>query len=447
MTGRPAAPARALGFWMCLALVMGNMIGSGVYLLPASLAPYGWNALFGWVLTVGGALCLAVVFGRLARTLPQAGGAYGFVEAGFGRFPAFIVGLTYWISVLIANAAIAIAAVSYLSIFAPGMADISGLPAIMAVLLIWLVTLINLIGARAAGGFQLVTTVVKLLPLAAVAVIALLLALGIGEARPLPFHADQISGSAITATAALTLWAMLGFESAAIPQGKVDRPAVTIPRATVFGTLLVGLIYIVTCSAITLLLPADQVARSNAPFADFIALYWGHGPALLIALFAAVSAIGALNGWVLIQGELPLAMARAGSLPRWFAVTGRGDTPVRGLIVSTAFVTLLVLMNYSRSMADLFTFMALLATAATLVLYLACAAASVKLTLNGRMPHSTPFLIVAGLGVVYAVWTFYGAGLEASGWIIVLLAAGAPLYLLLPRSVTPDHAADEGTVG
>ena len=120
---------------------------------------------------------------------------------------------------------------------------------------------------------------------------------------------------------------------------------------------------------------------------------------------------------------------------------------MRGLIVSTAFITLLVLMNYSRSMADLFTFMALLATAATLVLYLACAAASVKLTLNGRMPHSTPFLIVAGLGVVYAVWTFYGAGLEASGWIIVLLAAGAPLYLLLPRSVTADHAADEGAVG
>src|SRR5690606_30295455 len=129
-------------------------------------------------------------------------------------------------------------------------------------------------------------------------------------------------------------------------------------------------------SAITLLLPMDKVAASNAPFADFIELYWGRGPALFIALFAAVSAIGALNGWVLIQGELPLAMAKAGNLPRWFAVTGRNDTPVRGLLASTGLVTVLILMNYTRTMADLFTFMALLSTAATLVLYLACAGAS-----------------------------------------------------------------------
>ena len=103
---------RVLGFWMCLALVVGNMIGSGVYLLPTSLAPYGWNALFGWIFTIGGALCLAFVFSRLARDLPRVGGAYGFVEAGFGRFPAFIVSLTYWFSVWIANAAIATAAMA-----------------------------------------------------------------------------------------------------------------------------------------------------------------------------------------------------------------------------------------------------------------------------------------------------------------------------------------------
>lgn len=433
-------PRRALGFWMCLALVVGNMIGSGVYLLPTSLAPYGWNALFGWVFTIAGALCLAYVFSRLARDLPRVGGAYGFVEAGFGRFPAFIVGLTYWFSVWIANAAIATAAVSYLSIFAPGIAHVPGLPALLAVALIWTVTLVNVAGARVAGEFQLITMVLKLLPLLAVIVIAMLLAGGIGTAHVAPFRASDISPSAITATAALTLWAMLGFESASVPQGKVDNPAVTIPRATMAGTLLVGLVYILTCSAIILLLPMDKVAASNAPFADFIELYWGRGPALFIALFAAVSAIGALNGWVLIQGELPLAMAKAGNLPRWFAVTGRNDTPVRGLLASTGLVTILILMNYTRTMADLFTFMALLSTAATLVLYLACAGASLRMTLNGRMTFSAPFLIVAGLGLLYAIWTFYGAGLETSRWIIVLLLLGAPLYWLLPKS--PPEMAD-----
>lgn len=447
MAATAPPPRRGMGFWMCLALVVGNMVGTGVYLLPASLAPYGWNAVLGWIFTVGGALCLAYVFSRLARALPRAGGAYGFVEAGFGRFPAFVVALTYWVSVLIANAAIAAAAVSYLSIFAPRLAQVEGLPAMLAVALIWAVTLVNMAGARAAGGFQLVTMAIKLLPLLAVIVIALLLAGGVGEARVLPLRASDISGSAITATAALTLWALLGFESASIPQGKVDRPAVTIPRATMAGTLLVGLVYIFTCSAIILLLPADQVANSGAPFADFIAAYWGRGPALLVALFAAVSAIGALNGWVLIQGELPLAMARAGNLPRWFAVTDRRGTPVRGLLASTGLVTILILINYTRTMADLFTFMALLSTAATLVLYLACAAASLKLTLNGQMPRSTPFLIVAGLGLIYAVWTFYGAGLEASGWIVVLLLLTVPLYFLMPRSTPAQQAAEDGAVG
>jgi basic amino acid/polyamine antiporter, APA family len=433
----PLPTSRRLGFWMCLALVVGNMIGSGVYLLPASLAPYGWNAVLGWGFTIGGALCLAYVFAGLARALPDAGGPFGFVLAGFGRFPAFLVSLTYWVSVWIANAAIATAAVSYLSIFAPGLAAVPGLPAILAVALVWAVTLVNLAGARSAGRFQLATMTLKLLPLAAVIVIALLLGAGAGagEAEIMPYRPADISASAITATAALTLWAMLGFECAAMPQDKVDRPAVTIPRATMIGTVLVGLVYIVSCSAITLLLPPEQVAASNAPFADFIELYWGRGPALLIALFAAVSAIGALNGWVLVQGELPLAMARAGSLPAWFGVTDRNDTPVRALVLSSLLVSILILMNYTRTMADLFTFLALLSTAASLVLYLACAAAGLRLTATGAMPRSPLFLAVAGLGLLYATWTFYGAGLEASGWIVVLLVVSAPLYLLLPRQV------------
>ena len=431
MTGKHTA--RALGFWMCLALVMGNMIGSGVYLLPASLAPYGWNAIFGWSFTIGGALCLAYVFATLARALPDAGGPFGFVATAFGPLPAFLVSWSYWISVWVANAAISIAAVSYLSVFAPGIASVPGLPAILAVALVWLVTVINLRGARSAGGFQIVTMMLKLIPLAAVIVIAMLLIGGVGEAEVAPYRPSVISPSAITATAALTLWAMLGFESAAVPQGKVDRPERTIPRATIAGTLLVGLIYILVTSAITLLLPAAQVAQSNAPFADFIARYWGSTPALFIALFAAISAIGALNGWVLMQGEIPLTMARAGAFPRWFAVTDARDTPVRALVLSSVLVTLLILANYTRSMADLFTFMALLATSASLVLYFACAAAALWLTRKGLIPRSAPFLLIATLGLIFAIWTFYGAGIGASGWILLLLALGVPLHFVSRR--------------
>src|SRR3546814_14135160 len=133
--------------------------------------------------------------------------------------------------------------------------------------------------------------------------IVVLRAGGVGDADVTPFRAGDVSASAITATAALTLWAMLGFESASIPQGKVDRPEATIPRATMAGTFMVGVIYIVTCSAIILLLPADQVAQSNAPFADFIERYWGHGPALPITLFAAFGALGEIGSAQVRAGE------------------------------------------------------------------------------------------------------------------------------------------------
>ena len=418
MTASPS-PIRRLGFWMCLALVMGNMIGSGVFLLPAALAPFGWDAVLGWILTIGGALCLAFVFSRMAQVFPQAGGPVGQVGLAFGRLPEFAIGWCYWVSIWTANVTIAVAAISYLSLFASEIGAVPGLPALLAVGLIWAVTLVNLRGARAAGAFQLVTLVAKLIPLAVVATIITLILARSGTAELAPFPLGGFTASGVTASAALTLWALLGFESAAVACDKADRPAVTVPRATMLGTLLTGLIYLFICSGIALLLPVEIAAGSDAPFALFVERYWSPGPALFIGLFAAISAIGALNGWILMQGEVPLAMARTGTLPPWLGVTSANGTPVRALLVSSAFASLLVIVNSSRSMANLFEFMALLSTSAALWLYLAAAAAAVRLRV------AVP---VALLGVAYALWTLWGAGIAASGLSLVLMAAGLPLY-------------------
>ena len=424
-----SAPTRAsprrLGFWMCLSLVMGNMIGSGVFLLPAALAPFGWDAVLGWILTIGGALCLAFVFSRMAQEFPRAGGPVGQVGLAFGRLPEFAIGWCYWVSIWTANVTIAVAAVSYLSLFAPGIGAVPGLPALLAVGLIWAVTLINLRGARAAGTFQIVTLLAKLIPLAVVATIITLILARSGSAELAPFPKGGFTASGVTASAALTLWALLGFESAAISCDKADRPAITVPRATMAGTLLTGLIYLFICSGIALLLPVEIAAGSDAPFALFVARYWSPGPALFIGLFAAISAIGALNGWILMQGEVPLAMARTGTLPRWLGVTHANGTPVRALLVSSVLASLLVIVNASRSMASMFEFMALLSTSAALWLYLVAAAAAVKLRVA---------IPVALLGVAYALWTLWGAGIGASGLSLVLMAAGLPLYAWARRA-------------
>ena len=112
-------PKRALGFWICLALVVGNTIGTGIFLLPAALAPYGANAVAGWLVTIAGCLCLAQVFAALARALPQASGPYDYIRPALGAPAAFFVMWSYWISTWVTNAAVAIGAVSYLSSLAP----------------------------------------------------------------------------------------------------------------------------------------------------------------------------------------------------------------------------------------------------------------------------------------------------------------------------------------
>jgi APA family basic amino acid/polyamine antiporter len=425
---------RALGFWLCLSLCIGTFIGSGIFLLPAQLAPYGWNALFGWLITIGGALCLAYVFAALTRALPEAAGPYAFVDHAFGPGAAFAVAWSYWISTWVGNAAIATAAISYLSLFAPGLTATPAATAAAAVALLWLLTMLNCVSLRAVGGFQLVTVIIKLVPLVVViGLAAYVLAMG-RQGAHVPLRAEDLHISSINAAAALTLWALLGVEAPSIASRTVRDPERTIPRATLIGTALVGLLYILASTPIAMFLPADELAHSDAPFALFVAHFWDPRLALLIGLFAAISCIGALNGLTLIQGELPLAMARNGAFPSWFAKTSRRGTAVRSILLSSSLATVLILARVGGSVSQLFIFMVLLSTAAALILYLACALAALRLQQKRLMPRSAALTLLAAIAALYSVWTLYGAGYEATVWGAVLLAAGIPVYLLMRRS-------------
>ncbi|MXO88127.1 amino acid permease [Altererythrobacter aestuarii] len=415
---------------MTISLVMGNMIGSGIFLLPATLAPLGWNSIVGWLFTIAGGLCLAATFAWLARQMPVEGGPYAYTNAAFGPLPAFMVTWSYWISLWIGNAAIAVAGISYLGVFVPGMSATTGGDALAAVVLIWALTFLNLTGSRSAGGFQLVTTVIKVLPLLLVIVLAAV-AMGTGEAELRPMEPGGIQPGIVTAAATLTLWALLGLESATVPAGKIRDPERTIPFATLVGTALTGLLYLVTCSAIILLMPEDIIASSGAPFADFVERFWAPGPALLIAGFAAISCFGALNGWIMVQAELPYAMARAGAFPRWFAKENAAGSPARALVVSSALMTVVVLLNYDSSAAEIFGFLLLISTACSLFMYLVCMASALRLRFGGGMASRRYLPWVAALATLYSAWTIYGAGGEAVAWGVGLLLVSLPVYALM----------------
>lgn len=428
-----AQSVKQLGLVMCTALVVGNMIGSGIFLLPATLAPYGWNSIFGWVMTIGGGILLAIVFAALSRNFPKAGGPYAFTQEAFGPAAGFLVAWSYWISIWVGNAAVATGAVSYLSVFFPALTETTGLHALVTLGIIWILTAVNCRGAYLAGGVQLATTLLKVLPLFAVIALGFMIVAGDGGASIAPLKASEISLAPITAAATLTLWGLLGLESATVPAEKVKDPTRTIPRATMIGMIITGIIYLFACSAIILLQPADEVANSSAPFADFVAKYWGAGAGKWLALFAAISGFGALNGWILLQGELPYAMAKGGVFPAFFARTTARDTPVRAHVVSSLLLSGIVLLNYSKSMTEAFEFILLLSTTASLVMYLACSLAALKLKRDGRLASSGILMGVAAAAAVYALWTIYGAGAEAVGWGVVLLAAGYPVFRLARR--------------
>jgi basic amino acid/polyamine antiporter, APA family len=422
------AGERQLGLWMAIALVVGNIIGAGVFLLPAALAPYGINAVIGWLVTIGGALCLAFVLAQFAKG--RSGGPYGYTREAFGPLPAFVVMWSYWISIWTANAAIAIAATSYLSRIVPLINASPASAASTTVGLIWLFTLINMQGPRAAGVTQVLTTILKLVPLIAVFLLALWL-FGSGGARHPQLMPVPVNGGAIASAAALALWSVIGFESATLPVGKIEDPERIVPRATIVGTLIAGVFSLLACAGVLLLLPGSQAAVSPAPFADAVRPLLGPSAVTLIAGFAVISALGALNGWVLCSGEVPLTLARNGVFPIWFSVTTRNGAPVRAQMLSSLLASLLVLTNYSRSLTGLFTFMGLISAATTLLLYLACAAAALKLRIASRA------MIVQVLAVVslfYCIWAFWGVGAESLLWSIVLLATGLPVYWLMRRA-------------
>lgn len=430
---------RQLGFWMCLALVVGNIIGAGVFLLPTALAPFGANAIYGWLITISGMLCNAWVLAQLAGRIE--GGPYAYAKAGLGAFPAFVMMWSYWISIWTGSASLATAAVSYLSRIAPALEAPIVAPAVACGIL-WFANLVNARGARAAGFAQLGTTLLKIVPLLAVVLVAAWL-MGSGQAATGGLASVPITPAAIASVAALSTFSMLGIESATLPAGKVRDARRTVPRATVIGAALAGCIYLFACSAVLLLLPASVAATSPAPFADAVAIVAGDGVGLFVAGFAVMSAAGALNGWVLCSGEVPLSLARNGLFPRWFRHTvGPAETPVRAQAVASVCASVLIVSNYSGSMAKLFAFMTLISTVSTLFLYLLCALST--LVLVRRRLFAAPWVVPAALiGVAFNVWAFWGAGAEATAWGFGLMLTGLPAYALMRWENQPTGATGE----
>ena len=424
--------SQKIGLITTTSLVVGNMIGAGIYVLPATLAGYGSVSILGWVLTALGALVLARIFGNFSKMIVnKSGGPYTYTKEGFGDFMAYLVAWGYWISIWISNAAVAIAAVSALSVFFPVL-ESNGLYALLIGLsLIWFFTWINSRGVKTSGKVQVMTTIFKVLPLLGISVIGLFYF----DMDNFPkFNLTEKSDLAtIPVVASMTLYAFLGIECATIPAENVRDPERTVPRATMLGSILTTLIYVVVTVILFGMLPAEELMQSPAPMAEASKLIAGDYAAYIVGAGAAISAIGALNGWILISGQIPMAASRDNLFPRIFKRENKKGAPSIGIIIGSILTSLVMFTYQSDSLVKQFELIMKLTVLTALIPYLFVSASYLLVVLEHKwnMPKLWRTVLLSILGFSYSLWAIYGSGQDSVFYGFILLLLSIPFYILM----------------
>jgi APA family basic amino acid/polyamine antiporter len=444
----PAKPAEeGLGLGGATALVVGSIVGVGIFNLPTSLAAFGPVSLVSMGLTTVGAIALAMLFAALSRRMPVDGGPYAYARAAFGDRTGFANAWSYWITAWAGNAAIAVGWVLYLEVFVN-----TGHEKLWSILLVlaglWLPALINLSGVRNVGAVQIATTVLKFAALAFMATVGLFY---IESANFTPFNAS--GGSALGAVGggmAIALFSYLGVETASVAAAKVRDPSRNVPRATILGTLATAVVYVLALVAVFGILPSSELADATAPFSSAVdAMFGGSLWGDVIAAVVVVSGLGALNGWTLITAEVPLAAARDGVFPPRFKALNKHGVPAFGVVASTVLASLAIVINFlGSSGVTVFTTLVLMTGITSAVPYLFSALAQMKWRLIDRRQLETARfvrdMIVATLVVVFsALFIWYSRYTGNGFWVywapffltLVAFALGVPVYRAQRRAV------------
>jgi len=445
---QPAGTDSRFGPVQAIALIMGSIIGVGIFNLPTSLAGYGPITLISMALTTIGALVLAMLFASLSRRLPADGGPYAYARVAFGNKVGFLNAWSYWITAWAGNAAIAVGWVLYVEQFINKGHNRAG--SILLVLVgLWLPAMINLSGVKNMGSVQVVTTILKFAALAFMSTVGLFY---IESANYSPWNVSGESAiAAIGGGMAIALFSYLGVETASVAAAKVRDPDRNIPRATIFGTLATAVVYMLSLTAMFGILPSSQLAQSTAPFSDAVnSMFGGTWAGKVMAIIVIISGFGALNGWTMICAEMPLAAAKDGLFPAQFKRLSSAGVPAFGIVASTILASIAMFINYlGSSGATAFTTLVLMSGITAAIPYAFSALAQMKWRLIDHRTLDTPRfvrdMVVAVVSLVFSIlFIVYSRNTGNSFWIYwapFFLAGGAlllgiPVYKAQQRSMT-----------
>jgi APA family basic amino acid/polyamine antiporter len=406
-----------------ITLVIGNMIGAGIFMLPISLSEYGSISIFGWIISGLIAIALAKIFKKLSKKYPGESGPFTYTNIFFGEFIAFVVVWGYWVSILLLNASLAIAVTSYSTVFIPELANqyynIS-----FSIFIIFIISIIGYKGIRGIGNFQFYTTVIKIIPLILTVIIGFLF-FNIENFFPLNISTET-DFKAITISTTLTFFAFLGIESATVPEDKIKNPIENVSKATSYGVGFTFILYILSTIALIGILSPEQIQDSNAPFADAGGVIFGDYARYIMAFFAIVSALGCLNGWTLLQIELPKNLSKNNLFPEVFSKENSNKVPISGLIISNIIVVSLISMNYSKDLSNIFTYLILTSTFCTLILYLLLTIGEIVLIFKNKKYLRTNFISIPVF--LFLIWMIIGVGYDSILLGLLLLSISIPIY-------------------
>jgi basic amino acid/polyamine antiporter, APA family len=455
--GAPPGPASTpekgdtqpkFGLMTAMALIVGSIIGVGIFNLPTSLAVYGPITLVSMGLTTVGALALALLFASLSGRLPADGGPYAYARVAFGNRLGFANAWSYWITAWAGNAAIAVGWVLYVEHFI-NKGQNKWISVLLVLIGLWIPAAINLSGAQNMGSVQVVTTIIKFVALAFMSIV------GLFYIKSANFTPWNVSGegaiAAIGGGMAIALFSYLGVECAAVAAAKVRNPNRNVPRATVLGTIATAVVYMLSLTAVFGIVPTSKLATATAPFSDAAnAMFGGTWAGDVMAVAVIISGFGALNGWTMICAEMPLAAANDGLFPEQFKRISKRGVPAYGIVASTVLASIAIVINYTGSSgATVFTTLVLMTGITSAIPYGFSALAQLKWRWIDHKTLETPRfardMIVAILALVFSIlFIVYSRNTGHSFWVYwapYFLAAGAlllgiPVYIAQRQRLT-----------
>jgi len=419
---------RVIGFWRGWSIAVGCAVGSGIFMMPTMLAPYGMLGFGGWLIAGSGSILVALTMAKLVKRIPKTGGPYVYVNEGLGKFSGFIIAWTYWISCISAIAGISIAFVGYLAFFIPTISNSSIHSLLASLVLVWTIIILNIRSLENSSKFQLISTILKLLPL------IFIIFLGatnfninnLPELNPTDIHPMYLLATVTT----LVMWSFIGIETATVPADNVINPQETIPKVLIASVLTILIIYILVSISIAAIVPANELIYSSAPFALAATKILGVTGGTLVSIGALISTLGSLNANTLTAGNLSLAAARDGLLPRKFVSLTETGTPIYTYLLTGLFVSILLILNYTKGIVNAFVFMAMLSTLSTLIAYAFCAIAEFKFAQTDQKNQARMNALLLSCGTfLYAFFAIWGAGIEMIVYSLILIIFGTPIYL------------------